>query len=358
MRALEQIKSDFDSLTAVMPVNSWADVQKIVRAGFAPQRFPVGYEFEVARGNDTITFVVRGHDSIAANKSWMKHSLILEAKIIWIKAQFDAPEALYYAENGLAAGSYWFKWDISSGLEEANWKFTIQNEVPQGGQITLNATGLSITTYAADKTTAIETARIEKGSSGAPLGNGGVMGAGNLNNANRVLNGSNNYAQSAVRQLLNSNQTAGNVWTASAKFDRPPTLSSMLNQDGFKRGLDADFLAAVQPARISCITNSIYETEYTPGEAYEINNDADEFFIFSRAEIVGSGEDGVQLKGYKGLSSSERIKYDSDTNAVTCMLRTPKSDSATTVYYIGTSGLTSAGNAKTSFGVCPACIIA
>ena len=62
--------------------------------------------------------------------------------------------------------------------------------------------------------------------------------------------GSNNYAQSAARQWLNSDAAAGSVWTPTNKFDRAPFWAT--SKAGFMKGLPADFLAAVQPAAIPC----------------------------------------------------------------------------------------------------------
>ena len=346
MRALESISKDLSSLTSIMPVTSWADVQKIVRAGLAPLRFPIGKDFEVERGNETIKFVVRGYDTIQSKYSWMKHSLILEAKNIWVKAQYDAPEALYYASGVLSPDKYWFN-AYYDNTAANNRCFQLAAAVPQNGWITFDTNALTVTTYNGSGEI-IETCSTTNGSQGTPL---------TVNHINRIINGSNNYAQSAIRQLLNSAQSAGNVWSSSNIFDRPPTWAS--SQDGFKRGLDSDFLAVVAPAKIPCITNNVYETDdYTIGSTYEISNDSDRFFILSRAEIFGSGDVGTQLDGYKNTTAAERIKRDGQEQAVNCMLRTPKNDSVSSIYYINTSGSTSVGNAKTSFGVCPACIIA
>ena len=83
-----------------------------------------------------------------------------------------------------------------------------------------------------------------------------------------------------------------------------------------------------------------------------------EFFILSRAEVMGTGSDGTQLEGYVNATNAQRIKYDSTGTASTCVLRTPDTDSANALWYIKTDGSVGKGNPSTAFGVCPACIIA
>ena len=81
--------------------------------------------------------------------------------------------------------------------------------------------------------------------------------------------GSNNYAQSAARQWLNSDAAAGSVWTPTNKFDRAPSWAT--SKVGFMKGLPADFLAAVQPAAIPCRTNSVFEVNSLDGTEYTVN---------------------------------------------------------------------------------------
>ena len=54
--------------------------------------------------------------------------------------QFSAPQALYFAETGLAAGTYNFKL-LGTGYDEAygggkTYQFTLTQAVPVGGQLT------------------------------------------------------------------------------------------------------------------------------------------------------------------------------------------------------------------------------
>ena len=100
---------------AQMPViDSWKDIQNLVRLGLAPKYFPIGYEFSThdSMEDTDIIWVVRGFDTIKAADETLSHTMILESKYVYcnssgngISLQFDAPEALYYAENGLEAAA-------------------------------------------------------------------------------------------------------------------------------------------------------------------------------------------------------------------------------------------------------------
>ncbi len=286
-------------------------------------------------------------------------------------AQYDATEAFYYAEQELAAGTYnitianqaWYTADNGK-----TFQFELTKALPVGGQLvfamTYNATleGKSVKSYAnKTTTTALETVTLTEGSEGTSLGttNGSSP---NVNHMHRAIFGSNNYAQSAVRQWLNSAAAAGSVWTPTNVFDRPASWATSYN--GFMHGLPADFLAVVQPAVLACRTNSLFEVESLDGTAFAINQlyslKADKFFLLSRPEIFGdwdsaSYKDGTQLEYYNGLTATERIKRDAAGTARGAWLRSPLPSYARIVI---SSGGMSTNSAYYGYGVAPACIIA
>ena len=371
-----------DTLTAV---NTWEDIKNAVRLGLGAKLFPVGYEFttEDATTGAVITWVVRDHDKHEAANGKLTHSMTLEAKYVYSNSAgtyltlvFDANEALYYAAEEIPAGTYNFTWNYATGsMVNGTYQFTLTKAVPAGGQIVLGTnssstaiTGCKIATYATvAATAAIESGIVvTEGSEGTSLGTIAATSATseNLNCAQRIMWGSNNYAQSAARQWLNSDAAAGSVWTPTNKFDRAPSWAT--SKAGFMKGLPADFLAAVQPAAIPCRTNSVFEvnsldgTEYTVNTVYTLN---DMFFMLSRPEIYGSWDsssvkDGELLEYYEGLSDIERIKYDAAGSARNCWLRSPIPGSASGERYVGTSGALSYPIAIYGIGVAPACIIA
>lgn len=371
-----------DTLTAV---NTWEDIKNAVRLGLGAKLFPVGYEFttEDATTGAVITWVVRDHDKHAAANGKLTHSMTLEAKYVYSNSAgtyltlvFDAYEALYYAAEEIPAGTYNFTWNYATGsMVNGTYQFTLTKAVPAGGQIVLGTnssstaiTGCKIATYATvAATAAIESGIVvTEGSEGTSLGTIAATSATseNLNCAQRIMWGSNNYAQSAARQWLNSDAAAGSVWTPTNKFDRAPSWAT--SKAGFMKGLPADFLAAVQPAAIPCRTNSVFEvnsldgTEFTVNKVYTLN---DMFFMLSRPEIYGDWDssaikDGELLEYYEGFTNIERIKYDAAGSARSCWLRSPTPGYASLERLVHTSGALDGGNAVNGYGVAPACIIA
>lgn len=368
-----------DTLTAV---NTWEDIKNAVRLGLGAKLFPVGYEFttEDATTGAVITWVVRGHDHHKAANGKLAYTMTLEAKYVYsnsagtyLTLQFDASEALYYASEELPAGTYNFTVANQAWYTADNGKvfqFTLTNAVPAGGQIVLGVTynatleGKSVKTYAsASSTEVIETTTLTEGSEGTSLGTTDGTSE-NVNYMHRIVFGSNNYAQSAARQWLNSDAAAGAVWTPTNRFDRPP--SWVTNKAGFMSGLPADFLAAVQPAAIPCRTNSVFEvnsldgTEFTVNQVYTLN---DMFFMLSRPEIYGDWDssaikDGELLEYYEGFTNTERIKYDAAGSARHCWLRSPYPGTANYERRVHTSGAWYGDSAYLADGVAPACIIA
>ena len=364
------------------PAETWADIQKIVRLGAAPRYFPVGYEFTTHDStNDTdIIWRVVGYDTIKAADEALTHSMVLETKCVYsnstgsyISMQFDAPETLYYAETGLEAGTYNFT--LLAGYDETygggkTYSFTLTQPVPAGGIIMFSwgynqqASETKISTYATQTdTSAIETVGVTEGANGTSLGTADGSTP-NMNHTHRIRYGSNNYAQSAVKQWLNSNEGAGSVWKPQTKFDRPPTWAN--SRAGFAAGLPEDFISVVQQAIVPCRTNSVFEVNSLDGTAFTINQTyslEDNFFLLSRPEIYGTWDsaevkDGELLEYYSGLTDAERIKYDPSGSARYCWLRSPNPGNASNVRIVYTSGALHNNTAVSALAAAPACIIA
>lgn len=371
-----------DTLTAV---KTWEDVRNAVRLGIAPNLFPVGYEFNVERaGSGTITFVVRGHNHHAAANKKLSHTMTLEMKHVYGSASaykglvFDATEALYYAETEIPAGTYSFS--LLAGYDETygggkTLSFTITKPVPAGGVIMFpwgyqtQTTATKISTYASNSaTTAIESGiAVTEGASGTNLGTADGNTP-NMNHTHRIRYGSNNYAQSALRQWLNSDAALGAVWTPQTIFDRPPSWHTTTDAayNGFMNGLESEFLAVVQPAVVPCRTNSIFEVNSLDGAEFAVNQTyelEDKFFLLSRPEIYGSWDsasykDGALLEYYEGLTDAERKKFDSFGSARYVWLRSPHPSDAISERNVLTDGTLNNGHAYYSNGAAAACIIA
>ena len=335
----------------------------------------------------SIIWVVRGHNHHQAADGHYTHTMTLEAKYVYGTEAgtykglvFDAAEALYYCEEALPAGTYNFVWNYdTSAVVAGTFQFTLTQGVPAGGQIVLGTNSNSraikdckVSTYASvGATTAIESnISVTEGSGGTSLGtvNATTSTDDNLNCGQRVLFGSNNYAQSAARQWLNSYAKLGSVWAPTNKFDRAPSwhTGSDTAYHGFMHGLGDDFLAAVQPAKLACRTNSVFEvnsldgTEFTTNQVYELE---DKFFLLSRPEIWGTWDsatykDGTQLEYYEGLTQTELIKRDAAGSARDSWLRSPYPSGANHERYVNTDGSLNYSSAFHAYAVAPACIIA
>ena len=242
------------------------------------------------------------------------HSMTLQLHEVFDLVQFNAPAAMYYAEEELAAGIYHVtpKNGWSGGMGNGKtYQFTLTKAVPKGGQIVWNGAWdqdplkYDIKTYASPtSTTVIETVKPTEGTGGTELTT--------LNSGQRMCYGSNNYKESAVREWLNSDKVAGSVWTPATNYDRPPSWVS--NKAGFMNGMDADFLAVIgKTTKVTCRNN------VTDGGGSDTTKD--KFFLLSRRELfmgdeVSSVKEGEPYPYYSNYSDYTSPNTGADSNRV------------------------------------------
>lgn len=296
---------------------TWADIQKMVRLGIAPDLFPVGTQFTVPHSvYGDIVFDVVAHDHYKSANNETAHTMTLMAHNVVESSEFDATEAFYYAENDLPAGTYNFTLDKTDSTWAAGtYQFTLTQTLPRGGQLCLNEvrsvplTNIKVNAYSSrTSTTVVESVAITVGNGGTSLGRFGEQ----LNHLRRTFHGSNNYKESAIRQFLNSSSLAGNVWVHQTKFDRAPSWMSTKN--GFVNGIDQDFLACIGEVVVPCAASNRYESpdsSTTVGETYSV---IDRFYIPSSNEIDRIQpyvvDDGTEVfPYYKGSANTDLIKY-------------------------------------------------
>lgn len=351
-------------------IRDWATVQAIVRAGLAPKVFTVGDQLECQRDGVTLAWDIIGLDCDTPVNPSLTHSMTLQLHDGWKTLQFGAPEALYYCETELAAGTYNFA--LLAGYDAAygggkTYSFTLANAVPAGGVIMFpwgyqkQAAEIKISTYASrESTTVLESVSVTEGSDGTSLGTADGNSA-NMNHTHRIRYGSNKYSTSAMRQLLGSDAAAGKVWTPQTIFDRPPSWAA--TQNGFLAGLDPDFLAVVADVKKRTALNTI-----TDGGGYE--DTVEKFFLLSRSEVyaglensVNEGEPYPYYADFSDLSAAgsgedgNRIKY-MDGVAKYWWLRSPYASYANTVRIVTPSGTLNCNSASTAHACAPACTIA
>lgn len=369
-----KLEDEIGKLAAVMPVNSWADVQTIVRAGMAAKFFAVGDQLTCQKDGTNLVWDVIGFDHDTPADPRFTHSMTLQLHDCFqTNLQYDAPEAFYYAENGLAAGTYHFAIDSSYDASHQsfnNYQFTLTQDVPAGGQLGLawsyNAASSTILvkSYASPSAVAqTESVSVTEGTDGTDLGVLTVSGdlENNLNSIQRARFGSNTYKESSVRQWLNSDDTADSVWTPQNDYGRPPTWAA--NTAGFMNGMDADFLAVIGNTKISVAKNTVID-----GGGYDSLDD--KFFLLSRSEVYGGLENSIDegepypfYSQYSDLSAagttadSNRIKLKSGT-VQTWWLRTPDSTKEHWFRCVkGANGAIDINSALNAGGIAPACNI-
>ena len=349
---------------------SWANVQALVRAGLHNKVFSIGDQLVCQKGSSNITWDVIGIDHDTPADSQFTHSLTLQLHdCLSSTMQYDAPEALYYAASGLSAGTYNFT--IQSGYDETygggkTYQFTLTQDVPVGGQLTFGwanntqAVNAKITSYSgATSTTQIEQVSVTEGNGGTSLGTTDGTNT-NVNHIHRVRFGSNNPLQSALRQFLNSDKSAGNVWTPQTNFDRPPAWAG--NTAGFMSDLDSDFLAVTGKVNKTTALNTVTDG----GGSVTLD---DKFFLLSRSEVYGGLENNINegspypyYKDYSNFSEASeaadinRIKYRNGT-AQLWWLRSPYAVAANSVRGVSTGGIVSQYSSSGVYGIAPACNI-
>ena len=347
---------------------SWAQIQREVQVGHGAVLFPVGSQLTLTHSvYGDIAMDVVSHDTVKKYGDESAHTMTLMAHDCIVNLQYDSAEAMYYAESGLAAGTY----NFTVGAVYLQWaagtyQFTLTQAVPAGGQLCIGGnagralTALKVNSYAsASSTSVIESAAITSGSEGTSLGTLGTE----LNHAQRISYGSNNYKESALRQMLNSDAAAGSVWTAQTYFDRPPTWAA--STAGFLNGCDTDFLDAIATAVVKCSANDTYECPTSMGgtvtknTAYEV---ADKIFMASATEVGlnggGVADRSTLFQYYDGAEDADRIKTLSDA-ANLWWIRTTQTGLPAYMRLVGKNGTISYTMAMASGGgIAPACIIA
>lgn len=359
----------------------WDTIRDIVRLGQGPQYYPIGYIFyDNLNNSNSIAFQVVSYDHHFDSRLTAQgytHSMTL-CRLKADMRQFDAINSLLYITTLMPAGTYKFtipNYDTSYGGNKTYY-FTTTVDIPVGGCIVLNwptsQQPVSVSTYASKETITALDANLTLAvwdSSVVATDLGTVTYSdtattntyGIFNHIHRARYGSNNYHQSGLRQLLNTNAAANTWWTPQTIFDRPYNDRTIA---GFLSVLNEDLVNVLARPTITYISNNIFEyqsldnTQFTLNTNYTI--DTDKMFLLSHTEVNYSATPNVgsTLDYYINAGNDDRIKYRSDNNnVVRWWLRAPISDQGhriREVYYTGTTNYQSACNNN---GVVPACVI-
>jgi hypothetical protein len=349
-------------------VSSWGAVQQLVQDGFGQAAFPVGSQLRCTHTiHGEIIWDVVAHDHHKKPDDPAAHTMTLLMHRCIYGRSMDATEALYYCESGLAAGTYHFS--LLSGYDTTyeggkTFQFTLEQAVPAGGVVmfpwaySVNASLTKIATYASNAATAAIESNISviEGTGGTNLGTADGNTP-NMNYAHRLRYGSNNYAESAMRQWINGSAAANAWWQPSNIFDRPPSYS---NVAGFLNGFGADFVQALGVVDIATVRNTVYEVGGVKGGSYTLR---DRMFLPSMTELgLGNNNsiaEGSVLAYYANATQPDRIKYDIAVPATAryWWLRSPNPSYAGSVRSVGPDGALNSFRASISDGAAPACVI-
>lgn len=373
-------------LQALGDVSSWAMVQQLVQQGLGPVAFPVGTRFKTHHTEyGDIIWDVAAHnhhkkpgDPDAPTMTLLMHHCIYGRQI-------DANELLWAntGDSALAAGTYNFTlYKGSNGgqtYEDGTYQFTTTKPIPAGGGWTHNKVGIfyantadykpenitsgTVTTYDAAGTMLESGLAVTAGSGGTALGTASnakadcVSTIGTFNSVMRRAYGSNNWAESAARQWMNSSAAANSWWQRQTIFDLVPDYAK---KAGFLAGLDPDFVDALGAVDITTARNTIYEMGDTLGGSYTTR---DKLFLPSMTEIGldsnNSVAEGSVLPLYDGATQIDRIKYDqaAQTTARYWWLRSPSTWEADKVRIVNPSGALNSFGATLGCGLEAVCVI-
>lgn len=309
----------------------WSSVQANVRAGLGPLFYGIGDELNTTYTYNSRTYdmpwIVVAHKDVVWRDGTTHPGLILQSKYATIEQiQFDAPERttvdLNEEPNALDG---WYYWGFT-GSTYTKIRVSTGDALP--------------TTYY----------RVVKCS---------------FNDANIMNYGYNRYSHSAHRQWLNSAADAGEWWTAQHIGDVAPSNLSSLK--GFMAGLDAEFIAAINPIKIQVATATSVD-----GGVTDVMYD--KFFLPSLEEIYGipqaAGVEGdywpywKEITGLTGPSNAannaRKVPALNNTTgaAVNQRLRSAYRNTSRAGWIVAVGGNISGDNQSYySYHACPACAI-
>lgn len=388
VEAAEQIALAQSSL---IDITNYQQIAEIVKAGKAQNFFRIGDQIIVKWNDGTNEYdmpldivdfggVIDPDGNTHTNAMWLQSHYLLPG------VQLDEKEALYVPSAEMPVGTYYFTIGNNMGtkiVEGKIYEFTTTKKIPANGQIVLSTVSGEVLPSTdpsdwrikiyktAKQTTPEETLTLTdvESSSGTSLGTlstSTVYGTSGINNMQRVAYGYNRWAQSALRQWLNSNGDTELWWTGKNPFDRRPDY--LATKRGFLAGLPANFLSIINPVKVTSRLNTVTDTAFGTSE-----DTYDRFFIASGNQeySVGSEIEGnswaywVQRLGTKqgqGVARPEHIRYliSDHTTSRTCTLRSVQISYAHLNWIVSSTGsvdFSGSSSVSNSISFAPCCVI-
>lgn len=175
--------------------------------------------------------------------------------------------------------------------------------------------------------------------------------------------GYNRYRDSALRQWLNSDDAAGEWWTATHVGDNPPSVHSTVA--GFMSYISPDFLSVVNAVKVQTAANVSVDGGVT-------DTTYDKFFPVSLEEVYGVAQTAdvegpyfpywktaTSLNAPSNDSNSGRIIYKAHntSSAAAPHLRSASKNTAYNVWSISENGSISNNASRHTRNVLPCCVI-
>ena len=293
---------------------------------------------------------------------------------------FDEPEAICYFDGTETPGDYYITISIDYGngwVAGKSIQITLSEAPAEGDQLVIDCgknsdnnptAGRTWNIYAKGSTTSKQTGTTSEGTSGTKLGETSSLDSlhtnGKINAPGRVVYGYNRWAQSALRQWLNSDAAAGGWWTPQNDWDRPPAVAATLA--GFLAGYAEEVKQYFKPIKVVTVTNN--------GDGNTDDITYDKVFLSSLEQMYCvpqfSGKEGEYWEYYKRLlgrttpaptsSTYPRLKkyaLNAPTSAQYCFRRSAYRSNAYNVWLVYTSGSVNASNAGAALRCAPSVFI-
>lgn len=370
--------------TGTVDVSSWTKIRNLRKSGLAEKVLAVGDIID-----DTWTDVaapkeypyqwhVADFQPIELQNGDTEASMLVQAH--WAHpfgVQFSHQRAFLACPDGLPAGSYYFTIESAWGNNVKAGDivcFKTTKIVPAGGRVSgcygapdQAKANWRIYTHSADGKTQIETITptFAKTDSATNLGTQHLnKREGNLNSTQEMAYGWNRWKTSALRQYLNSEAAKGAWWTAQDEWDVAP--DELKNKAGFLSGCSADFLSALQVVKVTTFANTVNDGG---GE----DTTYDRVFIPSMEQMYCAPQikgEGTYLEYWKQRSGATAplaqwgtypniITYavENHTSPQYMRLRSANRSTASSTWYVGSSGFVSSSNASYAYRFAPLVVI-
>ncbi len=344
----DNVKTALDELNAqrfdASSLQNWDELLHLVRSGKAREYINIGDEFVCKKNQEELSWIVIGIDEDTPSDTRHTHSITLQLSECCTSMPYGYPEAAYYCFKALSAGKYYLGLkNYESGKKY--YSFTLSETLPADSLIRISSKRVYFykdrysTPYMSVNADSITDT--DEGLEGTELENTNYRIHNNM--------GTLDYTKSDLRYWLNSQKS--DWWVSDTIFSlKPPEIADI---PGFLKGMDSDFLNAVNPVYKKIIL--------ADGTVTEVN---DKFFIPSTTEVYAEGKNPYSYykenSSFKSGSKSETTTRMKTLNgeAIDWWLRNCDSgDYGLMKVSQNGSVITFESNGEESKGVLPVCCI-